>query len=742
LKTNAVDISVVVTAHHEGLLAHRSMRSLFVAVEYATTRGLTTEIVVVLDKPDTATAEYFATTGRGEFRLETVAFGDPGLSRNHGVKVSAGRYVAFLDADNLFSEFWLYKAYRCLEKTATPVVVHPEYYVIFEMENRIWRQISSLDPQFSPLTLLETNCWDTVCMARREVFLDNPFYVTTHGHGFGYEDWHFNCETLVNGIEHGVVPETSYFIRRKSQGSQLLESNRDNRVLGPSKLFDPITFASFIQSRQELNRHREEPAIRLSVKAKVMGRLYRHRRKLKKPVDLALKVISRLNHHCEPLSRGLVESVKSILSPTEPVPPWLLNEWSAINTIEPQLFPERRLVSRIAHYAVSAPRIGGHYLELCRLFADETSHLIVLPWLKRGGADLAALTYIEALAANPRVRGITVIATNNTDSPWSHRIPTRVRFIEFGRLCHDLTNDEQEKLLTRLLLQMAPSVVHNINSDLGYRVICKYGVALQTVSRLYASSYCDDITPEGKIAGYPSKYLPQCIDVLNGILCDCRYFADKLHERYAFDKAKLFVHYLPSPVADMRKYPVGLKRKKHLDILWASRLDRQKRPDLLVEIARACRDLPVTFHVYGSPLLEADRITPLFRKLVNVTYYGQFDGLHSLSVETYDVFLYTAQWDGLPNILLEAMATGLPVIAPNVCGIGEVVIDHETGFLVDRFDDVDGYVRCVKEILHDSRKLSGLVEKAQALLGERHSRASFVEVLKQLPGYFPGPGPA
>jgi len=38
--------------------------------------------------------------------------------------------------------------------------------------------------------------------------------------------------------------------------------------------------------------------------------------------------------------------------------------------------------------------------------------------------------------------------------------------------------------------------------------------------------------------------------------------------------------------------------------------------------------------------------------------------------------------EGIPNVILEAMACGLPVLASNLPGIREVVKDEETGFLV------------------------------------------------------------
>ena len=56
--------------------------------------------------------------------------------------------------------------------------------------------------------------------------------------------------------------------------------------------------------------------------------------------------------------------------------------------------------------------------------------------------------------------------------------------------------------------------------------------------------------------------------------------------------------------------------------------------------------------------------------------------------------------DNLPTVVMEAMATGLPVISTRVGGIPEMVIDNETGFLV-RPDDPVALADAIEKVIND-----------------------------------------
>jgi glycosyltransferase involved in cell wall biosynthesis len=71
--------------------------------------------------------------------------------------------------------------------------------------------------------------------------------------------------------------------------------------------------------------------------------------------------------------------------------------------------------------------------------------------------------------------------------------------------------------------------------------------------------------------------------------------------------------------------------------------------------------------------------------------------------------------EGLPVVLLEAMAVGVPVVASRLSGIPEAVIDGQTGLLVDPAD-VAGLSRAISRLARDPRLASQLARRGTQLV--------------------------
>jgi glycosyltransferase involved in cell wall biosynthesis len=68
-----------------------------------------------------------------------------------------------------------------------------------------------------------------------------------------------------------------------------------------------------------------------------------------------------------------------------------------------------------------------------------------------------------------------------------------------------------------------------------------------------------------------------------------------------------------------------------------------------------------------------------------------------------DIFVLSSHWEGLPISIIEAMRAGLPVVASDVGGVSESVIDGVTG-LISHPRDVNHLRECL-QILIDSPEL-------------------------------------
>ncbi len=84
--------------------------------------------------------------------------------------------------------------------------------------------------------------------------------------------------------------------------------------------------------------------------------------------------------------------------------------------------------------------------------------------------------------------------------------------------------------------------------------------------------------------------------------------------------------------------------------------------------------------------------------------------------------------DGIPNVLLEAMAMGLPVVSTIVSGIPEVITHGENGLLLEP-DDVTGLAAALLKLLRDPLTCKNFGMKGRALIEQKFSTSTNLEML-------------
>jgi glycosyltransferase involved in cell wall biosynthesis len=115
----------------------------------------------------------------------------------------------------------------------------------------------------------------------------------------------------------------------------------------------------------------------------------------------------------------------------------------------------------------------------------------------------------------------------------------------------------------------------------------------------------------------------------------------------------------------------------------------------------------------------------------NVRFRGGFSSTARLPFGEADVFLYTSLWDGLPNVLLEIAARGLPIVATRTGGIGEL-ITSETGWPVETTSP-ELVVAALTDALDQPVTARQRAAAARGLLQDRHSWQRFLASLTGTP---------
>jgi glycosyltransferase involved in cell wall biosynthesis len=228
-----LDISVIITFHSEGVLAIPTLRALDACLRHARDQFISCETICVLDRANAPTEQIVSAWASRvpSCTVLRVNNGDLGLSRNSGVREASGSFIAILDGDDYLSSNWLSSCYLHFTRhdMARNVVLHPEYVVNFGTQRSFFRQVSMAE-QRDTWGLFWDNWWCSWSFGPREIYAQLPYArneITSSG--FGFEDWHWNCEVLSNGFLHDIVPETVGFYRRKTYG--LLQISKLNQVL-------------------------------------------------------------------------------------------------------------------------------------------------------------------------------------------------------------------------------------------------------------------------------------------------------------------------------------------------------------------------------------------------------------------------------------------------------------------------------------------------------------------------------
>lgn len=147
-------------------------------------------------------------------------------------------------------------------------------------------------------------------------------------------------------------------------------------------------------------------------------------------------------------------------------------------------------------------------------------------------------------------------------------------------------------------------------------------------------------------------------------------------------------------------------------------------------LAAASLDRPgAEFYLCGDPLF-GDRDGLRYKQEVlrlappSVRYLGWTEDVYDVMAGLDLLVLPSAQEGGLPNVVLEAFASGVAVLATPVGGLPEILVDGENGFLLPS-PDPEMIARRLGEILAAPERIAAVASRARAQWRERFTADRF-----------------
>lgn len=325
--------------------------------------------------------------------------------------------------------------------------------------------------------------------------------------------------------------------------------------------------------------------------------------------------------------------------------------------------------------------------------AERRTVLYLAPWIDFGGSDKGTIDWFRWL---DRRRYEPLLATTQPSA--NRRLAEVLPYAaEVWPLPDLVAGQHMPRLIFDLVHARAVDVVHVMNSRLAFELLPDL-VTLEHRPRIVVQLHVEEPDRSGYVRLACTRF---------GNLVDAfSVSSEDLASRVAgYGVPRSRIHVIRTGVDAETEFsrsrvlrPLDLGEGFH--VLYPGRLTEQKDPLLMVDVvAEARAHLPgLRVHVVGDGELE-----PAVREAVSHRALGDVVAFHPPTRDltrwyaAADALLMTSRFEGVPYVIYESLAMGVPVVAPALAGNVEL-IEGGGGTLVAPRDDAAGYARALVEL--------------------------------------------
>jgi len=683
--------SIVLNIHCEGELLLPTLRSLVRAVTFADNHPF--ELVAVFDRSDKFTRSVIDDCDLSVFesvKILEVDFGSLGLSRNAGIENARGDFIFLADADDIVSYNYFWKIITDRDKGRSKKTIYfPELYVEFDGNDSVYQHYGK--PYFSPLMFFKWHPFGSRTTAYRKAFLHVPFAHIPVGNGYAYEDWHHNTALLAAGYRFHVTDDVILFYRRSKKSLSKMMATISVNIPPASSYFRPDIYVNLCREDYLKYRSFRQPEI---------------------PDNEAARQRA---HELRPL-------------------------FYDAHRIEPAINQDGKIKGKSGNN-LNNFKLGAAltYYELCSIIRDMTfDHIVLMPFIAKGGAEKYVFNILDEICRqNPLCRILVLTGQHYSSQTWDEKLPVNATHIDLSIFSGYGEAQTHYLLILRLIEATATPEcnIHITPSPYCHAFINSYRPVLKQW-RFIFYHFCEHTrVVRGKFKRKKSPdFIEKNKDLCSLIISDnitVSNAGNKKQTRLPLEKFKCIY-----TLTEVKKDVLFSSVNPNPRVFWASRIDKEKRPELVpLTGERIIRSRPdKLLQVYGYSAFD-HHLTERIRNADSIEYRGNFNCIFSIPVELLDILIYTSYTDGLPNVILEAIAMGMAVIAPDIGGIGEIIRHNETGILLPSMDSdedmAQAYATATLELLDNPGERLRLVRNAQSLLKQQHSSVRFSQSVAQ-----------
>ncbi|WP_162340644.1 glycosyltransferase [Cyclobacterium salsum] len=160
--------------------------------------------------------------------------------------------------------------------------------------------------------------------------------------------------------------------------------------------------------------------------------------------------------------------------------------------------------------------------------------------------------------------------------------------------------------------------------------------------------------------------------------------------------------------------------------LMAYKLAKEKCPELKIKfigdgpLLSICKDLAESLHIKDVSFTGVLNLNEIHNVITNSFCFIQ----HSKKA-------FNGDKEGTPVSILEAMASGLPIISTNHAGIPEVVIDGQNGFIVEE-GDIETMAEKMIQLFNDRKLAKVFGEKGRSNIEQNHNSTDYFRKINAL----------